>query len=587
MSKKIGILMILFGGMVLVGQLLAVPPVPGEPRITDGLLVYYSFDDPCANDDSLVIDGSGKGRHGKMYGMSGTGQGTELVSSPAVRGGGSVIIPNSASFSPTPPSKTNECYVDLQTSTWATTADLPTKEFTYCGWVRCDPCQTTDESTPGKHEHCMLNIASQNAGGTVFELDKRLGYFFQFSSNDAELNRTGPPWGDFEVWCNPDEGIYLRKYYFVAYVIDQEEILDEDRCRFYERPAGGTLSELGLSRNENPGWPAVNLCNDWTEANIGQQYVDRGNRLFIGHMDEFYLFNRALEPWELEILASDSEQEKVGTASATGDETLVIEPTDDPCYDTIEVVLDSAPSSDVYVTAQESSADIQFVGSPTLTFTSANWSTPQTITVAATDDGNVEDPVEEATVTFNITGDAAFAGQIIPPITVQVVDNDRPVVMISPATVNVTEGGATDSYNVWLLYDPGTGVTVTVDPCDLSAPDEVTFAPPLLNFTGGAAGNYKTPQLVTVTAVDDSEPEPPNAGSFTTITHSVTGGSYNRSALTRDVIAVIDDNDCGAWGYAPGDFNEDCEVNILDFAVLSANYLQCTNPYAAGCVRAD
>src|SRR5207237_10419020 len=69
------------------------------------------------------------------------------------------------------------------------------------------------------------------------------------------------------------------------------------------------------------------------------------------------------------------------------------------------------------------------------------------------------------------------------------------------------------------------------------APDaQVTVAPTTLTFT---TSNWNSPQLITVTAVDDAVAEGTHIG---TITHGASGGGYSGVAIPN-VVASITDND--------------------------------------------
>ena len=71
---------------------------------------------------------------------------------------------------------------------------------------------------------------------------------------------------------------------------------------------------------------------------------------------------------------------------------------------TFTVVLDKAPSGNVKVRVAESSAEVSLSGqsgdNTDLTFTTANWNTPQTVTVTAVDDA---DPENAESVTLTLT----------------------------------------------------------------------------------------------------------------------------------------------------------------------------------------
>ena len=237
----------------------------------------------------------------------------------------------------------------------------------------------------------------------------------------------------------------------------------------------------------------------------------------------------------------------------------------------------------MYVAASTGgSSDFTIVGSPTKTFNSGNWNTPQVFTIQATNDGSVEDKVEVGYVSFSITGDSGFAGKFIPDVKVFILDNDQRIVnTFSPLNPTVGEDGTTDTYEVFLSYPPAGSYTVTVTPS--YDPCEVTITPASLTFN---SSNYGTPQSFTVQAVDDEEPDKPNSSHTTTINHVITSSDSNYNALPTDsVLVVIMDNECGAWKYSPADFDNNCTVDLYDFAQLASYYLECTAPNSAGCQR--
>jgi len=104
----------------------------------------------------------------------------------------------------------------------------------------------------------------------------------------------------------------------------------------------------------------------------------------------------------------------------------------------------------------------------------------------------------------------------------------------SGASTDVTEGGATDTFDVELLTQPITDVTVNLS---TAAPSEITFDVSSLTFT---MANWNTPQTVTVTAVDDSDIEGNHTGS---IDINTTSADTNYNTLTDSFNANITDND--------------------------------------------
>ena len=221
--------------------------------------------------------------------------------------------------------------------------------------------------------------------------------------------------------------------------------------------------------------------------------------------------------------------------------------------DTYTVVLDLQPCAEVSLTVSAASQTLVSAGgSPpgaaaTLTFTTANWSTPQTVTVRAYDDEIIEG-LHTGVISHSASG-GGYAGCAIDGVTVSVTCDDIPGVSItqSGGSTNVTEGavvpnlGATDAYAVVLTHVPNSDVTL-----------DVTASGPVVVSSGGAGGqfggvatltfttqNWNAPQTVTVAAVDDSVVEGPHTG---TITHATSGGGYDALAW-GGLTAYVTDND--------------------------------------------
>lgn len=127
--------------------------------------------------------------------------------------------------------------------------------------------------------------------------------------------------------------------------------------------------------------------------------------------------------------------------------------------------------------------------------------------------------------------------------TVTIIDNDVPNVIITGAPVTA-EGGATDTFTVVLTTDPGA--------MDVSITLTVTDSQTRIGLVGGPygttltltfnSGNYNTPQVVEVVAVDDAIVEGTHAG---IVNATVSAGPANYVALNPlpSVNVVITDND--------------------------------------------
>ena len=203
---------------------------------------------------------------------------------------------------------------------------------------------------------------------------------------------------------------------------------------------------------------------------------------------------------------------------------------------TYTVVLTSEPSENVTVTTVSGDEAAVTVSPTTLTFTTGNWATAQTVTVRAEHDNNAVDEsvrVSYAAAStdsaYNLTGDV---------VTVRVTDDeDAGVTIVLAGSLNSSVGeGGMATYTVVLTSEPTETVTVTTASGDEAA---VTVSPTTLTFT---TGNWATAQTVTVTAEHDNNA----VDESVRVSHTAasTDSAYN---LTGDVVTVrvTDDEDAG------------------------------------------
>jgi hypothetical protein len=169
--------------------------------------------------------------------------------------------------------------------------------------------------------------------------------------------------------------------------------------------------------------------------------------------------------------------------------------------DEFDVVLDAEPNSDVVITVSSGDSGEATVSLSTLTFTAANWDTPQTVTVTGQDD-NIIDGDQTATITLAI--DAASTDDNFDAVADQMVDvtnNDNDVAGFTVNPTNglvTTEGGGSDSFDVVLDAEPASDVVITVTSGDTG---EATVDKATLTFT---TADWDEAQTVTVTGVDDN-----------------------------------------------------------------------------------
>ena len=118
------------------------------------------------------------------------------------------------------------------------------------------------------------------------------------------------------------------------------------------------------------------------------------------------------------------------------------------------VVLDSEPTATVTVTVAGHSGTDVTPDPTTLTFTTSNWDTAQTVTVTAGDDADTADDTVALTHSAAST-DSNYSGITIPSVAVTVSDNDTARV----TGVSVTSGNAQLVVN-WTAVDNATGYKV-------------------------------------------------------------------------------------------------------------------------------
>ena len=153
--------------------------------------------------------------------------------------------------------------------------------------------------------------------------------------------------------------------------------------------------------------------------------------------------------------------EVTGTpAVPTGAGVITVSPTaltvteENTTGDSYTVVLDSRPTADVTVTVAGHSGTDVTPDPGTLTFTTSNWDTVQTVMVTAGDDADTTD--DSVTLTHSAAStDTGYSGITIAGVVVTVRDNDTAQV----TGVTVDEGDAQLVVN-WTAVDNATGYTV-------------------------------------------------------------------------------------------------------------------------------
>jgi hypothetical protein len=199
------------------------------------------------------------------------------------------------------------------------------------------------------------------------------------------------------------------------------------------------------------------------------------------------------------------------------------------------VRLTSQPPGDVQVavTRAAGDGDITVQSGASFTFTASNWSTDQTVTLAAAADVGVDN----GTATILVR---AVSGPAVPDATVvaREADDDQLFFVLDSDTVVVGEGG-TAQFRVRLGNRPAASVSVSVSRAGGDT-DLVVQAGAALTFT---VSNWSSYQAVTLAALDDDD----SRDGVATIRVRATAGAVVGDAA---LVAREDDDDAGDYNTA-------------------------------------
>ncbi len=220
--------------------------------------------------------------------------------------------------------------------------------------------------------------------------------------------------------------------------------------------------------------------------------------------------------------------------------------------DSFSVALTGTPASNVTITlgvnaSTQASISGATLAANVLTFTPANWSAAQTVVVTAIDDALTEGR-HSAAISFNLGAqmDPRYSQLIVPDVPVFITDNDNGnsvIIVQSGGSTVVTEGGPKDYFTVALSGPLAPIGTVTVNLAavgtQINAP-----SPAVLTFNNL---NWKVPQTVFVSAVDDAVSEEPHSDSVSLTTVS-TDPLFTAIPVPNVPVSVYDNDSVGASG---------------------------------------
>lgn len=229
---------------------------------------------------------------------------------------------------------------------------------------------------------------------------------------------------------------------------------------------------------------------------------------------------------------------------------------------TFTVVLNAQPTASVSMSFTSSDLTEGTVSPATLTFTTGNWNTPQSVAITGVDDAVIDGSTGYSIVTgAAVSDDVLYSGINPSDISVTNTDNDVAGATVGAISGNTTEAGGTATFTMVLATQPSASVTF-----DLSSSDttEGTVAPASLTFS---TENWNAPQTVTVTGVDDGAVDGPVT--YTILIGAATSVDLNYDAVNpADVDVTNTDNDAVGVSVSPSSGNTSEAGGTAAFSIV-------------------
>ncbi len=205
-----------------------------------------------------------------------------------------------------------------------------------------------------------------------------------------------------------------------------------------------------------------------------------------------------LDPDDVIVVNSDDDQPGV-TVSPTS-----VNVSETATVDSFSVVLNTEPDNNVVVDIANPDTGEASISAASLTFTVADWDTPQSVNVTGVDDA-LSDGAQVFSLALTINGGSTFdttgyAGLDPDDVTVTNSDDDSPGFTVVGGPVTSVEGGTAQNFTIRPNTQPAGANIVSVS---LVSNDttEATVSPSTITWNNG---DWTTAKSVTVTPVDDS-----------------------------------------------------------------------------------
>jgi hypothetical protein len=209
------------------------------------------------------------------------------------------------------------------------------------------------------------------------------------------------------------------------------------------------------------------------------------------------VYNNTFDPADVVVTVNDDDVPGF-TITPTGGLTT----TETGGAATFTVRLNTEPTAGVTLTLTSGDTTEGTVSPASVSFTTLDWDSPQTVTVTGVNDDVDDGDQPYSIITNNPTSsDPNYNGAGANPADVNVtnLDDDTAGFIISAISGDTSEDGLTATFTIRLASQPTATVTVPISSTDTT---EGTVSPASLNFT---TLDWNVPQTVTVTGVDDPD----------------------------------------------------------------------------------
>ncbi len=254
-------------------------------------------------------------------------------------------------------------------------------------------------------------------------------------------------------------------------------------------------------------------------------------------LPEFFQSQTSISLADIEFTGNSIEIRDPGISVSP---SLGLQTTEGGGGDSFEISLRTTPTANVTV-ALSSSDPTEGTASPSsVTFTPANWNTPQVITLHGVDDTFVDGNIDYQIITAPaVSSDPIYNNHDPADVLATNFDNDSLGISVHPTTGQTTESGGTDTFQIVLNSEPTANVTIALSSSNTS---EGTVSPTSVTLT---PANWNVPQTIVVTGQDDNLADGSQAYLIITSNAVSDDTGYNGRTVADVSMTNVDDDSAG------------------------------------------